>query len=125
MKTFAMIVFVGILTVLLFDTLGSLAAKALGFPYPLLMVGSVFIYALVGFAAGMRGGVALALLAGALTGLADSTLGWYISLRLGPAQPALEATIPLILMTVIVVMGLAAVFGLLGGLIAKLVRVKA
>ncbi len=84
-----LIALLGTLTVLAFDSLGAVASKKLSFRYALLAPGAFLIYGAVGYAAGGYAESMLAgAVAGALVGLADATLGWWVSWRIGPGRPA-------------------------------------
>ena len=85
----------GAAAVTVFDAIAAAAARYFGFPYGNAALGSWLIYAAVGFAAvrlgaGIGGGVA----AGALTALADATLGWAVSWVMGPGRPPGGALTP-------------------------------
>ncbi len=74
---------------LLFETLGSLAAKRFGFRYANLTVPMWVLYLLIGLfvqvtVLDVRRTVAVA----ALAAVVEATAGWAIAVRLGPAQVA-------------------------------------
>jgi hypothetical protein len=79
MNSVASVVIAGVVALLTFDTVGALASRRFGFAYPRLMIGSFFIYTLVGFAAAPSGSLVLAGFAGAVVALFEATLGWAIS----------------------------------------------
>src|SRR5687768_10187721 len=111
MKQFIKIALFGILAVLVFDALGSLASRIFGFSYQNLIVGSFLIYGAVGFAASKNNGLLYGVLAAGLTSLADATAGWYISWIVGAERPAFEMTSMDIISTVLFVTIIGAVGG--------------
>lgn len=76
MEYFILIILIGALTVIIFDAIGSLASRAFGFPYFWLAIGSFLIYAGAGLGASKYTDLMFAPLAGTITSLVDSTLGW-------------------------------------------------
>ena len=117
------IVSTGIVAVLLFDTAASLAAKGLGFPFAYASIGSVLIYAMVGYFAYRRSGLVRAIGAAVLVELVDATLGWFISWQIGPgALPTDQVTPPIIATTVVTVLVFSAVCALIGAAIARVVH---
>ncbi len=121
MKHFILILLIGAFAVVAFDTVGSLASRNFGFGYQWLTIGSLLIYAGVGFAASKYNGLPFAPLASAITSLVDSTLGWYISWVIGPGRPAIEMDSTAIISTVIFVTLTGAVVGFIGGLIGRVI----
>jgi hypothetical protein len=121
MKHFILIILIGVFAVVIFDTIGSLASRSFSFPYSWLTVGSFLIYAGVGFAASKYDGLMFAPLAGAITSLVDSTLGWYISWIIGPGRPATEMDSTTIISTVLFVTVTGVGTGFIGGLIGRLI----
>jgi hypothetical protein len=120
MKHFILIILTGAFAVLIFDTIGALISRSFGFGYQTLIIGSFLIYAAVGFAASKYGGLIFASLAGGITALIDATLGWYISLVIGPGHPAAEMDSMSIISTVTMVTIIGAIIGFIGGLIGRL-----
>ena len=88
MSRTARIILTFVVVVVLFDALGAAASRALHFEYGALSVGSWLIYAAAGFFGAERGKWGPGLLTGAVTGLADATLGWAVSWAIGPGRPA-------------------------------------
>lgn len=110
-------------SILLFDTIEALLSRAASWTYSPSDIGSLAIYAAVGFLAGKRFSVKLAVAVTALVGAAESTFGWLIAWAVGPgrepavlARPALAAGVAL---TVVVI---AALIGFLTGLLGAWVR---
>jgi hypothetical protein len=72
--------FLGCCAVLLFDAVGALAARRIGFPYARLLAGSWALYGLTGYLAARESGVTLVgAAAGAAVAATDSTVGWRIA----------------------------------------------
>ena len=115
LQDFGASVILGVVAVLVFDTLGSLAARRFRFAYPNLAPGSFAIYMVVGYAAGAAEPVSMGILAGAVVALIESTVGWAISWKIGPGRPSVTPSLTVILRTVAIVTALGAVFGGLGG----------
>ncbi len=121
MKHLILIILIGAFAVVTFDTAGSLASRSFGFGYQWMAIGSFLIYAGVGFAASKYNGLMFAPLAGGITVLIDSTLGWYISWVISPGRPAMEMDSPAIISTVVFVTLLGAIVGFIGGLVGRLI----
>ena len=79
-----MVAAAGCVAALVFNTLGSLAARRLGFRYALLAPGSLVLYAATGYlAARTAEGILVGAAAGAAVAAVESTFGWRISRGLG------------------------------------------
>jgi hypothetical protein len=74
--------------VVLLDVIVSFASKYLGVPYTLASVGSFLIYGITGYFVGRISSPLEAALVGAIVGLSESTVGWYLSWVIGPGRPA-------------------------------------
>jgi hypothetical protein len=114
----------GILAVLVFDALASIASQSFGFAYASASIGSYLIYLGIGYFAARHASarpLAAGALAAAVAGLADASLGWMISSALGagslPAGVRLTAT--RWIGTALVVVVLAAAVGALGGVVGR------
>ena len=113
----------GVIGVLLFDTVASFASIGFQFTYSYASVGSVLIYSTIGYIAFRRYGLALAIMAAILAGLADATLGWFISWKIGPgALPNEQATISLIASSITFVIIASVVCALLGAAISRVLH---
>jgi len=113
----------GVLAVLVFDTAASFASINFGFPYTYAAVGSVLIYAMVGYFVFRHRGFFSAIGAALLVEVVDATLGWYISWQIGPgALPAGQATTAVIATTIVFVLFFAAVCAVIGSAIARAVH---
>jgi hypothetical protein len=111
--------------VVLFDAIGAFAARTLDFDYSVLSIGSWFIYAAAGFFAAERSRWVPGILAGATTGLADATLGWWVSWLIGPGRPAGEWNALMLMAAAISVVITASLVGLLGAVVRQLVPLGA
>jgi hypothetical protein len=92
MDTFQSGVLLGVIAVLTLDTAGSLLSQRLRFRYTKLTPISLLLWA-TSAAVASRGAapdliksIGLGWMAGLIVGLADSTVGWWISWRLGPGR---------------------------------------
>jgi hypothetical protein len=120
----AKVVLSGILIVLAFDVAASLLSKSFGFPYARASFGSYLLYLGIGYFAA-RGAatspLGAAALAAAIAGLADASLGWAISWKLGSGQlPAgMTLTPARWAATAVMVVALAAAVGTVGGVAGR------
>jgi hypothetical protein len=94
LNNFAVAVGIGVAGVLLIDSVGAWASRVLGFRYTILLYPQIAVWAAAGSLAAF--GVAnivramsLAVAAGAVVGLVDATIGWWISAKIGPGRPRL------------------------------------
>ena len=115
-------ILIGALAVVAFDLIGSILSLALGFDYTLLAFGSLVIYATVGIFAS-RDSVLFGPIAAGIVGLVDSTLGWYLSWVIGPGRVE-NLSVEIALWVIFFVTTEAAVTGLLGAIVARLVRAR-
>ena len=118
MSPIIVILAVGILSVLLVDTLGSLAARHFGFRYSSLFVISWALRLATGFFAARYGDIKASFFAGGAVALIDATVGWYISWRIGPGRPEGQITIETMVMAVLIITLTGAALGFIGGLLA-------
>lgn len=88
MNSLAALLALGVVAVILFDLIASLASRFLGVPYVLATVGSFLIYAVIGFFVGRTATPVEAAVVCAAVGLTESTVGWYVSWIIGPGKPA-------------------------------------
>lgn len=114
----------GVVAVLVPDTLGSLASRALGFDYGSLWFVSTLIYAAVGAYVGLGAPLSRAATAAAVVGLVEATIGWAISWAIGPGrpEPGEPSSAASIALAVVFVTLLAAGVGTIGGWLARRVR---
>ena len=87
------IVVFGLIAVVAFDVLASLASRKLSFWYGYATIGSWLIYVTVGLLAGRVASVRAATAAGAAVGFVEATLGWAISWLIGPGRVSLDARV--------------------------------
>jgi len=97
------------LTVVLFDAVGSLASRYFGFSYALLTPGSLLIYGTVAALVARRRNWVHGLLASTVLAFTDVTVGWAVSWVIGPGRPESG-------LTPITVIGAAMTAFVLGGL---------
>lgn len=76
------VIIIGCIAVSIFDGLGAILSRTLNFNYMLLTIGSIIIYGTVAFYAAKIGGVKYGILASALVGIFDATVGLFISKKL-------------------------------------------
>ena len=119
----------GVVAVLLFDLIASVASRELGFSYTRASVGSYFIYLITGAVAARAASKARArqgAIAAAIVGFADVTAGWAISWVVGPGKVTNETLTPLMwLTTMIVVVLFAGAVGFLGGAVGARSKLNA
>ena len=104
----------GMLAVVLYDAVGSAAAKALGFSYELLIPGSLLIYGAVAALAAAQRDWVVGFFAAIAMAVTDLTLGWAVSWAVGPGRPAGGFTLMTVIgaiMTAFVGAGLAGGVG--------------
>jgi len=127
MSTFQNGVLLGIIAVWTLDTIGSLLSRRLRFRYTQLTPVSLLFWA-ASAAVASRGAapdliksIGLGWMAGLVVGLADSTVGWWISWRLGPGRlrPELVSNRNVLRIVFRVTM-LAAALGGVGALLREL-----
>ncbi len=94
LNNFAVAVGIGVAGVLFIDSVGAWASRVFGFRYTILLYPQIAVWAASGSLAAF--GVAsvvramgLAVAAGAVVGLVDVTIGWWISAKIGPGRPRL------------------------------------
>jgi hypothetical protein len=124
---FTLAVLSGIVAVLTLDTIGSLLSKRLGFFYGRISPISLLLWTAAGALASRAGTALLALflgvLAGLMVGLVDSTVGWWISWRIGPGRLRPERATPhVIAWTIVRVTIMAACFGGVGAAVLTVSR---
>jgi hypothetical protein len=118
------ILLIGLLTIGLFDTFGSIASRQFDLSYTIFAPVSFLIYAFFGFMAAKESGLKTGVLVSAAVGLFDSTIGWKISMLLNAntGDIKIRLTVLLWVITVILVTGTAALCGLIGGGLAVIIK---
>ena len=97
------------------DVVGALAGKPLGFPYSPLGVVSLLVYILVGFIGAWRSSLPAGVVAAAIVGFLDATVGPLAAWLAGPGSLGQAITEPRIFAYAVAVgTGTAAVAGLVG-----------
>jgi len=121
MNPTAKIVIVAIVGVIVLDALASVASRTIGLPYSLAGVVTIAIYCATGFYATRYVNLKVGLLASAIVGFVDSTVGWAISWIIGPGRPEGETiAISGLVLTIASVILVATISGLLGGILSKI-----
>lgn len=120
--TFRKKILVIIAVVVSFDIVASLASRLLQFDYTNLILVSLAIYLAAGYWGAHKRGFLFGLLLGALAGLTDATIGWWVSTLIHPFSrigiPPLELSLQLFIL--LVVTPLAFGFGFIGAGICKI-----
>jgi hypothetical protein len=113
----------GMISVVVFDAIASLASLAIGFNYEYSAFGSLVLYCAFGYWGSRVRTIAFAPFVGALMGLTDASLGWAVSWILGPGrwEPGL-LTLPTWALLALQVTAVAAFCALLGGVVGRYVR---
>lgn len=78
----------GVLAIVAFDLVASLASRSLGFRYSYATVGSWIIHVAVGFAIGRQSTVGAASIGVAIVAFTEATIGWTVPWAVGPGRPA-------------------------------------
>jgi hypothetical protein len=104
-------------TLVVLDMVGALAGRPLGFPYSSLGVVSLLIYLAVGLVGAWRANFTVGVVAAAIVGLLDGTLGPLLAWLIGPGPVGQTFTEPRIFAYgITVVTATAAAAGLIGSL---------
>ena len=102
------------------DVVGAFTERPLGFPYPTLSVVSFLVYLAVGLLAAWRSNLATGVLAAALVGFLDATLGPLVAWFIGHGPLEQTITEPRIFTYgIAVVSATAAAAGLVGAVMAS------
>ncbi len=120
--TFKSKILVSIFMIVSFDAIGSTLSRLFQFDYGDFIWGSFLLYVFVGYWGAYRRGFIYGILLGGVTGLAESTLGWYVSTAIGPftRRDPPNSTLSEILIAIIFVSAIGIVLGLLGAGICKI-----
>jgi hypothetical protein len=120
------IVLMGSVAIVLFDTIGSVAALVLQFDYPSLSPISFAIYAVIGYMTARGSIFKYGVLGAAVVAFVDATIGWAISWAIGPGRlPGGQPAVVLLLVGVAVVTATGAFFGFVGAGVAALLKRQA
>jgi hypothetical protein len=120
--TFRGKILVTILAVVTFDALASSLSRVFQFDYTNLVWASFLLYAVAGYWGAHRRGFIFGTVLGALAGLTDSTLGWFVSTWIEPFSRTgiPPVNLPLMLIVMIAVTTIGVVFGLFGAGLCKI-----
>jgi len=113
---------IGIIAIVAFDALASIASRTTGIPYFWASFGSWILYIGIGYFAGRaipESSIRTAAIAGLVSGIADASLGWAAAWVIGPGKVAGGIAATQWLFTAIIVAALATGFAALGGVIAR------
>jgi hypothetical protein len=111
------VVFAAAVLLVAVDVIGALTGKPLGFPYSPLGVVSLLVYFLVGFIGAWRASLVPGLLAAAIVGFLDATIGPLAAWLAGPGSLGQSVTEPRVFAYSITVgTATAAVAGLVGAI---------
>jgi len=126
MKREYKLILIGLLTIGIFDALASIVSKQFNFNYTDLAAGSFLIYCIFGFWGTKEINLKAGVLIAAAVGLFDSTIGWEISilLKANTGNIKNDPTLPVWIITIVLVTGLAGLCGLIGGGLAKIINRK-
>jgi hypothetical protein len=115
------IVAIASVTIVAFDCLAAFASRRIGFGYANAAWGSLIIQAATGFvAARATGRVATGAWAAALVGLVEATVGWWLSMLIGPSGVSDVARGPSeVAFTIVLVVAIAAGLGALAGTVGR------
>jgi hypothetical protein len=114
------LVWLGVLAIIAFDALASLASRSLDFPYLYATIGSLLIYAALGFTLGRTASVSFAAASVAVIAFADATIGWWLSWIIGPGKPeGGGASLTQIVTTVASVVAIGAIIGAVAGALGR------
>lgn len=117
MRRVTPIVLAASVTLVVLDIVGALAGKPLGFPYSSLGVVSLLIYLAVGLLGAWRANLTVGVVAAAIVGFLDATLGPMMAWLIGAGPVGQTITEPRIFAYgITVVTATAAAAGLIGSL---------
>ncbi|MCX2746158.1 hypothetical protein OO013_19925 [Mangrovivirga sp. M17] len=126
MKQEYKILLIGLLAVGLLDTLGSIASRQLDFNYSFLSPISFIIYGTTAFLSARQKDLKTGVLFAAILGFFDSTIGWKLSLLLDANTGDInnQASTGLWIIITILMTGFAALAGLIGGGLTRIIKKK-
>ncbi|WP_316812928.1 hypothetical protein [Pedobacter heparinus] len=118
---------IGILSILIFDIIGSLSSRWIGFNYQYLTPLSFLIYCTISFLATRKISLKKGVWYNVLMGLFDSTIGWLVSILLEANTGDINIqpySVNFFVMMVFSMVIIASIMGLIGGGIALLTKKK-
>jgi hypothetical protein len=117
MRRVTPIILAASVTLVVLDMVGALAGRPLGFPYSSLGVVSLLIYLAVGLVGAWRASFTVGVVAAAIVGFLDGTVGPLLAWLIGPGPVGQTITEPRIFAYgITVVTATAAAAGLIGSL---------
>lgn len=115
-------ILITILAIVGFDAIASVASKVFQFDYTNLVWVSLVIYVAAGYWGAHRRGFIFGLLLGSVAGLADSTIGWWVSTLIRPFStteiPPFSLSLQLIILITVTALGF--LFGIAGAGFCKI-----
>ena len=123
MRDLKTLIFYGIVAVLMTDSIGSLASRAFDFDYESLIFLTSSIYGMMGFFAyKISNKIWSSIFSGAIIGLCDSTVGWWLSvvLEANIEDNELPSDVFTYVVVIIMVVMIASFFAGVGGFISKM-----
>jgi hypothetical protein len=109
-------ILITILIVIGFDAVASALSRSFHYDYTRLVWVSFLIYLVVGYWGARNLGITYGVLLGAVAGLADSTIGWFISRMIGPFTkipiPTLSPAV--VAVVILTTTSIGFMFGLIG-----------
>lgn len=120
------LIILGVVIIILIDTIGSIASRVLGFDYGYFAILSALNYGMIGYLTTRYYNLSKAFVTGALLGLFDVTVGWQISFILKANAEGMEQEVGtgVWIVTMIFGIGFAVLFGQIGGWIYRKTRRK-
>jgi len=112
---------VGVVAIILFDTLASIVSRVTGLSYHWFALGSALTYGAIGFSIVRAGDSATLYPTLLLVGAAEASVGWYISWQIGPGRPPVDQRVSpgLVLASVGFTLLIAVACGALGARFAR------
>jgi thiamine transporter ThiT len=114
-------ILITILIIAGFDTVASMISRSFHYDFSSFAWGSFLIYLAIGYWGARRCGVKYGMSLGALAGLVDSTIGWFISRMIGPfiEMPIPTLTPAVVAPAIVAVTAMGLMFGLIGAGVCK------
>ena len=103
-----------------FDAVWATIASVGGYDYQALGWVSFILWGLAAFVAARATTIPLGIVAGTLVAAIDATIGWAVSMLIGPGIPKVPLTASLVIFTVIFVIVMGAVIATVGALLSRL-----
>ena len=111
---------IGIICVLLIDTIGAFLSKQFSFNYKSLSVLSFMVYAVIGFLVGQESSLIYVVIVCMALGFFDATIGWKLSWVIGPGKlPPEYSNKSYIIRAIVTVSFLAGTIGYIAAMSAR------